>query len=428
MRIVFVLYYSSIMRHFLGLSRLFLLLSFVGVLFSCKKSEPPMPPSPSSGRTVFVYMLPGDQRGDLSDDFRYNINNMEVGFRGKQINGRLICLVDLMNTNTQLIEITSQGRKVLKEYGTNINTASIETFSSVWEEVKALAPAASYGLVLSSHGSGWLPPPSPTRASRSSSVAVPRLEIPNAPFRIRPLPAGDSYESGFTRAFGQDGNRWLSTADLKKAIPSGVFDYILFDACYMASVEFIYELRDKARYFITSSAEIISSGFPYSEVVDYMFPVEADLESSLSNVCKLYFEMYNSQINSVLRSATVSLVKTAALPALAAKIKAQNVALTKGLIAQTQHFNRQAIYPCYDLDHAYSLALPTGVVAGWEKELKAAVVVEHHTEYMLYGMWNWFKINRHCGLTTYIPGAAVASEVARVDAAWEQMEWVKDTN
>ena len=40
--------------------------------------------------------------------------------------------------------------------------------------------------------------------------------------------------------YTQDGNNWMEIDDLAKGLPDDLFDFILFDACYMASVECTY--------------------------------------------------------------------------------------------------------------------------------------------------------------------------------------------
>ena len=46
---------------------------------------------------------------------------------------------------------------------------------------------------------------------------------------------------------------------------------MLFDACYMQSVEVIYQLRDRTDYFIGSPTEIPGPGAPYEAVVPALF-------------------------------------------------------------------------------------------------------------------------------------------------------------
>ena len=94
---------------------------------SCRKDE--LNEQVQVQRTVLVYMA-GDN--SLSSYVETNLAQMEQGMRTNQLNvGRLLVLADDGNINTQLLEITNNGRKVLKSYGANLNTAEVSTFQEV---------------------------------------------------------------------------------------------------------------------------------------------------------------------------------------------------------------------------------------------------------------------------------------------------------
>ena len=58
----------------------------------------------------------------------------------------------------------------------------------------------------------------------------------------------------------------MDISELAAAIDgSGVrFDYLLFDACFMSSVEALYDLRRAADYIVASPCEVMAHGFPYT--------------------------------------------------------------------------------------------------------------------------------------------------------------------
>ena len=110
-------------------------------------------------------------------------------------------------------------------------------------DIKAIAPARRYSMVVGGHGMAWLP------VDATRSFAAP-------PFPIRPV----------TRYFG--GLTPLYQIEVS-ALAQGIEDaglhmeYILFDDCYMASVEVAYQLRHAADYVIGCPTEIMAYGFPY---------------------------------------------------------------------------------------------------------------------------------------------------------------------
>ena len=65
----------------------------------------------------------------------------------------------------------------------------------------------------------------------------------------------------------------MDISELAAAIDgSGVrFDYLLFDACFMSSVEALYDLRRAADYIVASPCEVMAHGFPYDTVIPSLF-------------------------------------------------------------------------------------------------------------------------------------------------------------
>ena len=123
-------------------------------------------------------------------------------------------------------------------------SSSAKTVHDVLTFVQERFPSESYGLVLCSHASGWLPvhyysePSYYEEGNIWTSSASPRSfgDLPAPPYRD--LPAEGTFPA--VRSFGQDrvlaGARDISweidIADLAEAIPMHM-DYILFDACLM---------------------------------------------------------------------------------------------------------------------------------------------------------------------------------------------------
>ena len=218
----------------------------------------------------------------------------------------------------------------LKTFGTETIAASSSTMRQVLTYVKDEFPAKGYGLVFSSHGSGWLPAGyyySPSRfeddhkgevgTSRqgiaAQSVGHPRLPVPEGD-----LPDTDPFY-GMTRSIGQDyikGSYYgheMSVSEFADAIPYHL-DYLLFDMCFTGGVEVAYGLKDKADYLGLSPAEVLGDGmFDYTKITSFLLDrTTPDLEGLLKDS----FGMYDKQ-NGAYRSATINLVRTDGLDNLA---------------------------------------------------------------------------------------------------------------
>lgn len=123
-----------------------------------------------------------------------------------------------------------------------------------------------YGLVLWSHADGW----------------IPWFAGSNPAFEKRRSFGWDNYEGATYKT---------NINSLAGAIPENMFDFIWFDCCYMANIETVYQLRDKADYIVGSVLEIASDGMPYNLTIPYLLRKEADLEKSAYE----FFRYYNDK-------------------------------------------------------------------------------------------------------------------------------------
>ena len=248
-----------------------LLLIGLGLL-SCQKDSPTPEPLPRYEITL-VYMVADN---DLAPYALKDLNEIERGFLP---NGRdkLLVYID-SNTSTALpshpvlLEIVPDTTEVIRSkiiasYPEQ-NSADKTVMSNV------LRDALSYykgdnrykGLVLWSHGNAWLPKGYHIETENKSGVKV--------------------------KSFGKDMSPRegaMELPDLAEVLNPYRFDYILFDACFMGSVEVLYELRHSARYFIASPAEILADGFPYHHLLPYLIG-----KLQLEKATEAYYSYYNA--------------------------------------------------------------------------------------------------------------------------------------
>lgn len=361
------------------------LLIFCYVLTGCHKNNPePIPvPVPWSDRTVLVYMV---GENSLSRWTTENLDKMLKTFQGE---GNLMVYMDSYEGVPQLVKAVMNDNgiasaEIVKTYEER-NSASPDILKETIEEVCLEYPASSYGLVLWSHGTGWLP----------STLK--------------------------SRAFGQDGNNWMELNDLASALPDGRFDFILFDACYMGCVEIAYALRNKTGYLISSPAEIWEDGFPYDEVVGNWWGGE----ESYREVCRKFYDFYNSR-EGIRKSGTISLVKTENMDALA---EATRVIL-QGKDEQIANLDRSSIQRIdrtgsliwdnilYDFDDYISHLSPTAEQYDiFSRELDKVILYEAHTP--SYG--NQIFYQKFCGLSSYIP----QSRQTWLNTFYAGLEWTQ---
>lgn len=394
--------------------RTYLLYLLVPLVFSgCAKDDGDAP-FPVVSRTLLVYMA-GDN--NLASNGYANLSSITAAMTGYAASdARVVVYIDTPGENPRLIEATASGQKVLHTWPSAQNSASGGTLTEVIGLTRRLVPAETCGLVLWSHGVGWLPSSAMGYLTRSMG-------------RIAGQTDGEPGPWPATKWFGQDVSAsptgYIDTDELAVAIPSGVFDYILFDACHMASVEVLYALRDKADYIISSPAEVIADGFPYATVTRMLLQASPDLQA----VCRSYYNYYAGHSDPSYRSATVSLVKCAELDALAdatamlygAALQADPAVFSAMELTRLQPFDRYRRHFLFDLGSIADELERGGTVTAaqataWRAQLARTVVWEAHT-----GAFFDLPLAKCCGLSGYVP----VETYADLNTYYQTLGWWK---
>lgn len=327
-----------------------------------------------------------------------------------------------VNSYLRRIYKTSKGKVIsdtLKVFGKETIAASPSTLSAVLTLVKEKFPAKGYGMVVSSHGSGWLPAGyyySPSRfendhkgevgTSRqgiaAQSVGHPRLPVPEGD-----LPDTDPFY-GMTRSIGQDYTKdsyyghEMSVSEFVDAIPYHL-DYILFDMCYTAGVEMAYALKDKADYLGLSPAEVLGDGmFNYTKITSFLLNRETP---DLEGLFKDSFEMYDKQ-SGLYRSSTVNLVRTSGLDNLASvcarMINEYSDALADAPVDDIQGYYRQGRHYFYDLvDIFEKCGASKADLEDLDKAVDGCVIYKNSTGQFLED----YDIKAYSGFSMYLPCA-----------------------
>lgn len=285
-------------RFFIQYTWLLLLLVFV----SCTKESE----DPCKSRTLMMYMF-ADDGGSISSSLKKNIEDV-VDNWSDTYDGNVVIYLDPTSGNPQLIGVRSDGkggftREIIKEYE-EMDSTDPETFVQVVNEMKTLYPAESYGLVWGSHADAWV-------SQHGFSYDV-------EGGRVRRSVLADGLSSVnwvHSRSFGVDGGNHMDVADmaeaLDRAFPEGL-DFLLWDACYMSSIEVLYALRDEVRYVVASCTETPIAGYPYGDILPYLWGKGEQLVDGLKRVCDLYHEHYAAMSSSF---GTATLVNMAGMDA-----------------------------------------------------------------------------------------------------------------
>ena len=392
-------------------SVILMIMSLLGVVScSCKNEDD------SIKRTVLVYIAADN---NLSNTANPNIYSMSSSIRNGGNDVRLLAFVDRMTiVNTRVegdktIRDTVNRPVLLHLHGTAIDTVrkypeldstDPKVLREVIDYVRDNYKAESYGLVMWSHGTGWIP-------TRKLHYVAPNLNY--MPARDGNGRHGSALEiqrypwSAQTKAFGWENIKGnppyvcMELDEMANAIPDGLFDFIAFDACYMGNVEVAYALRKKARYIVSSAYEIVSYGFPYHLVTSDL------LEGNLIKVCREFNSYYNN-FKDWQQMAGISLVRTEGLDSLAScfkKIVAEKKEIIPDMdIKEIQIFDRFRNHVFFDmLDVVERLDTKKEYLDEFKLQMDFCIPFKVSTPYIFPGEYEEIKVDKYCGLSMYIP-------------------------
>ena len=256
----------------------------------------------------------------------------------------------------------------------------------------------SYGVVFSSHASGWLP---------SGYYSDPSAFEPQ-------------YATWGLRSIGQDrlpvGGVEMELKDFADAIPMHL-DYCLIDACLSGCVEVAHALKEKADIVGLSPAEVLADGFDYKNITRSLFAKPSDPVA----VCRDYFEFYNGQSGSN-RSATITVVDTRKMDALEAVCKE----LFEAYRPVLQSLNGDHVQGYFRFDRHYFYDLQDILVQAGITEAEKARLQAALDQCILYQAatptFLGISMERVCGLSMYLPsmGSTYLDNYYKKNISWNQ--------
>ena len=245
---------------------------------------PPTPTDTLKHRTVLAYIW-----GDIEDNILLSqsqleyINRMEAGWQDN-FDGDLYVYLDpspnfVQFTQPVLLKITHDETpaivsKIVESYEPIEPGGDITRYPEIQERVREIAPAETYGLMLFGHGSGAL--------------------MFNPPI--------------VTRGMGGGYNKYLENKELAELTLEG-YEYIIFHACQMASVEVAYEFRNKADYMVGSEVELYNVSWPFDQLMSYLFAKpQADLSNFTLTAAKWLYDTSMNELGWERCESTASLI------------------------------------------------------------------------------------------------------------------------
>ena len=379
---------------------LFPLLLLSLLLTSCHKDDEPQ--TTPYKRTVLVYLAADN---NLSSFALEDLAEMKEGMA--QVSDGMLHLLVYIDTGSspRLVELKKQNGQVVEDVVRTYddrNSVGVdetrEVFADVFSNPDFLAEG--YGLIYWSHADGWIP-----------------------------------YGQASTRWVGQDkgdGDHRMNISELVTILQSVPhLDFLMFDACFMASVEVAYELRSFTDYYVGSPTETPGPGAPYQVLVPMMVADQAAIRMSNSYFA-FYEGIYTGKTPTVdgpwTGGVSICVMRTDALESLAA-LTAQllpeevvDIAALKEEVFDYDHKGGGRDYVGYfDLKQLMEQVLDDASYATWTQAFDTAIAYWSTTPKNYSQFVGMFSMEGANGITHYIPGSSTQR-----DAAYRSLKWYQD--
>lgn len=201
----------------------------------------------NSDKTIILYVVANN---NLNPSAKHLLDNLEKYIKENYASLKSVNLIVLYNSPKGSILLVNKNKYLerVKSYGT-INSLSKENMTAVLKDIGKMFPARENGVIFWSHGTGWL-------------------------------------TAGNTRSFGDDGGEAIEITDMAESL-AAKYDYVIFDACYMGSIEVATAFRNKCSYFLASPDAIPIDGIIDTTTISILVQ-DNPLKERLINTCEAF--------------------------------------------------------------------------------------------------------------------------------------------
>lgn len=368
-------------------------------LASCDHDTTSTTDEPTYEKTLLMYLPWSGDKSDLTSYFWTNIADMKEAYdRYGSKKERVVVFICTSGTKAvmfDLAEYTGHDEQSLERYWQipDPQLTSAEGITSIINRMKAVADAKTYAMVIGCHGLGWLPVSSSKNAKRKmKGTCSPTYHW-----------SGKNHDGMVTRYFGGTSAAYQTDiATFAEALSSSgtKLQFLLFDDCYMSSVEVAYDLRHVTDYLVACPTEVMGAGMPYAKVGRYLLGTP-----DYGNVCKAFYDFYSDYGN--YSYGTIAVTKCSELDALAEVAKRINAAyeLDTSLRGDLQRMDGYSPILFYDYgDYVTHLCTDPSMLQAFNERLAKAVPYKANTARYYSGISDKsYPINTYSGITTSEP-------------------------
>lgn len=256
-----------------------LLFFFLPLLVSCRDTiDLPKEKHEVARNMVFVYMMAENSLSSYASD---DLEEMLRAAESVPDDCYMMAFVDDCGMPRVCRFYNKSGVGVcdtIVRFGQDFCSSDIDNMKKVVEDILDVYPAETLDVVMWSHGNGWI------RANRSNAPMKRSIGVDNG---------RNSYSNTSTEVIEME-----ELAKLLESLPAKV-RMVMFDACFMQTIEVAYALRNSAEWIVASPAEIPADGAPYHLIMKPLFARQFDVADIING----YISAYNNQRSGALLSA-----------------------------------------------------------------------------------------------------------------------------
>lgn len=353
---------------------------------SCSDDEELFVEQPTTQTVIFF--MPWST--NMTPYFEQNIVDFETAISsGLLMNERVIICIASTTSRTNIIELRQeQGHCVRDTLGSyeHLDFTKREKITQVLTDIRRLSPTHHYALIVGSHGMGWLP------VSRCRARSFYHFEYDDMPM---------------TRWFGGLSSEYqIEITTLADAITAAGMrmEYVMFDDCYMSSVEAAYDLKDATDYLVACPTEIMIYGFPYHLCARHLVGTV-----NYVALCETFYEFYSHYTPPC---GTIAVTDCRELDAIAGIVRKINLTqdFDYSILTDVQRMDGYEPTIFYDLgDYIAHICTDEKLLAAFNRQLEKTVPYKAHT-IQYYSARNGFNdIRVYSGITTSIPTGTTRS-------------------
>lgn len=388
-------------------SKVWTFLALAGLsAWACDRKETPVkepiPEDNTAETTVLLYMM---GENNLSYFVREDLQEVTQGIKEMPVNNHLVVFVDDASY-PYMIHYEKKNEKTICDtlirYTEDVCSTDPRILKETLNTVYQRFPSNQYGLILWSHGDGWIPA---TQKAQTRFIGI------------------DNETNSPSSNIGPQ----MEIVDLANVLADFPMKFILFDACFMQSAEVAYELRNCAEYLIGSPMEIPGPGAPYHKIMAPMFSPEG---IDVHGIAYNYYAYYNPELNGGISStygAAISTICCAEMEKLAKETQlfVRNYAKKEGGITADllypYDFRSRQFY--YDLGDFVKQTATTDEYNRWKEQWKR-VISDCYTTPTVYSAYEGYirmDSERYHGISMYMPKEEIRYN--SYNKAFKQTQW-----